>query len=728
MDPNVLHRREGIQLRQASTMSSHHISNKTFSYNLPHRINDACVYPRAPSNGLTVILYAHDKGVRAVWYGGRRFKENSTPKVNGDSIDLTDANDDGAPEYEDEMDEIDPSSPYQSVLTYLDVVLGVSTTKIAVIPLPAELEDGLPQILSTHITVLVACADLSLRLIAIPLDPRRDFAGEIRQITISGENAHQDLISAVALTVTAISSEQQDSQQDRAASRSRTRDAADAKTVASGPQHWCLMLASTSATGTGILLIHQIPIDSSGRFSEDVEDRKPIQRRCLRIPLLTCRIAFNTSVYPSRRHLNLLVASADGSAVKVYQAAPQPHANRKRRGSAATTDSAISTSHTSKRATSDNKVLINLMLPYHQPSSQELYPRRKRVLDAQWILHGRAIMTLLDDGEWGIWDLDAAGPTNPTSANNLVKGQGNVSGIQGGSLTKFALRGSVVSGSATAKKSSTVGSSKLTANPSLAPMTPHTRKTRSEGLFQGQQAHGSEDIRSVHFAYGSLAVSVQPGETISQKSYDESVLINFESVNVLIPSIQAYWRSGANNRGVFDGAGTARPTILPQLQTAGEELRKVYLIPGDKAHASLGLFASTKLSRDFLAVTPSRLILFVAPLVEAATHTLGSSIPMRLLSDSSQGKDQMLLSSGELDVDGMDRILDSMANSRTLPTQDSTTSSNGFGRRSVGFLSDAHDQDEDTDMGTPTMPKSSKSKLIVDKGSSKQDGARRLFT
>ncbi|EDN03408.1 predicted protein [Histoplasma mississippiense (nom. inval.)] len=37
-------------------------------------------------------------------------------------------------------------------------------------------------------------------------------------------------------------------------------------------------------------------------------------------------------------------------------------------------------------------------------------PQRKTVVDAAWVLGGKAIMVLLSDGSWGIWDPEGAGP------------------------------------------------------------------------------------------------------------------------------------------------------------------------------------------------------------------------------------------------------------------------------------------------------------------------------
>ena len=53
--------------------------------------------------------------------------------------------------------------------------------------------------------------------------------------------------------------------------------------------------------------------------------------------------------------------------------------------------------------------VISYQTPFHAPeNSNPALARRKKILSAAWVLGGRGILVLLEDGQWGIWDVSGS--------------------------------------------------------------------------------------------------------------------------------------------------------------------------------------------------------------------------------------------------------------------------------------------------------------------------------
>ncbi len=691
-----------------------HLLN-THSYEVPSTLYDAYVYPRQSSNGSTVIVYGHETGLRVVWYAGKRFRPQTAPlpQVNGSAkedpmvIDLSedDDDDDDKPSqskpassrvgFEHDEEEVDSVHPYHDILQTLDIPLGSPSLRLAVPQLPQDLSDlsAYPDLLHDRVIVAVACADLSIRLIVCPLLPpapgKCDPSKAGVQIAKLSPSSHQDLITSIAVTYTAATDDASEDDEES--------------------QKWSFLVASTSCTGSGLLLVHQIPTRGN-QFSSESDHMVPIRRQHLRVPLISARLSFNSSMYPAERHATLLISLTDASCVKVYQVFRQHALSRSRRGSAGTTESASSTRSAPGLVASRDKFLITLLPDFSLADAMDPNQRRKCVLDAKWILGGKAIIALLQGGEWGVWDLEAAGPASASSNQNLIKGQENVSGIVGGSRTNFAIRGSLPS-PGDASKSSKIGP---VSTIGLVPATPHTRKVQKQGLFQG----ASEPTKPSGSPQ-SGSVSTRPSTEIRN---DESILINYGAQNMYFPSILSYWKSEATRKGSF-AASSTNLSILPSLRTGGEAIKNISLLPQFPKQLSAQFGSRT--CPNFLATTCNRLILFVSPLVESPEDAETQTDITRPLLLTSEGTDQSLLQQGVLDVDGMDRLLegmDSPPRSRLVPASVSLPKSGtkpNFGR-SVGFA-------QDVDMGmTADLPSpKTTSKLQIAKNKPMQ---RRLFS
>lgn len=580
--------------------------------------------------------------------------------------------------------------------------------RIAVPHIVKDLEqappESWPSLYLHRIVVAVACADLSIRLVSASLDPPtpevQDVSRlDVQTIKIFGPSSHQDYISDIAITHTTgiLDDDQEDNKQQQASNApSKQKSPTDAR-------QWSLLIATISCTGAGLLLIHQIPIQGNS-ISPAPEHFLPIRRHYLRSSAISARLSFNTCPYPAVRHSNLLITLPSASCVKLYQVFPTH--SRERRGSTGTADSASTTRSTRTSGSSRGKFLMSFLPSFVQEVST-VSPRRKGVLDARWLAGGRAVIALLEDGEWGIWDLEAVGPTSSASSSgaNLIRGQANIAGIHGGSLTKFAVR-CTISPSVEARQK-TSGAEAQPSSGSLAPMTPSTRKVRSEGLFNG-------DIRQACAArsqtqYGSIHIE----DRASGRPQDECAVISYGDENVYVSSLYSFWKSDI------------KPTRLPAVKLGGQTQRCFSLFPtsNNDSNSSSTLFGMSTSTPEFLIQTDHRLILSVNPLTEAPSTT--NSAAETTFSLGPEASDQALLASGELDVDGMERILEEMGGSEG-PTVSKPKPMNIF-TKSVGFQLD---DDEDVDMASPTPAKYSplKPRNSPMLGAATQGSQRRIFS
>ena len=643
------------------------LANKISSYELPHRVHTSKTYPLPSPNGSTIIVYGHAQGLRIVWKGGRPFKHKAVAvekksKVNDakeDAIMIIDSEED-APEnleqptgqdnldFEKEEGELDISEPYEPVIQTLDLPLGVEVLHLGFPNLPLDTQrsgaESLPIIFSRKLVLAVACSDFSVRVLLIPFlppSPQSKNRPELRvtashlvagksvfgeqMIVLSSGTTHRSIPKGVSVSMTSIppqdledlNMDEDDSgiqkpdlqrNASRSASRSRSRSCI-------GDHQWDLLIASHSADLSGLLLIHRISIPAGG-VSLSPEMHIPWRTQYLASPVVS--VCFNSALYPASRHSQLLVAEAEG-VVRILDCLPQ-----------------------SKAPESSWR----LSLHTNFETLQDLSSRRKPILDAKWVLGGKAILALLADGKWGVWDLENAGPkpidTTRSPGSTPVE-----------PLTKFALEGWV--GDALKSRTLLQSSSMKTENTSkLAPLTPSTRKTKQQALF-------AEPVtQSDGLARGGLFVSsVQ--DASSSRADDEGVLAWYGSTIAVIPSLFIHWQSKIRGSGNLFGRGAkGESKIINNIQLGGEMFVEATLMPFH--HRSSAAKDGSAYS-GILVTGDHRLIIVTSPIAEPQ---LTSSLPLPLLSSMT---DQQLLSRGDLDVNGMDRILADMSESQTTPTR-----------------------------------------------------------
>ncbi|KAI9374650.1 hypothetical protein BJX61DRAFT_270897 [Aspergillus egyptiacus] len=623
------------------------------SYQLPHRVYVAHGYPILSPNGSSVIVYGYDDGLKFIWRGGQPFstKQQQSAKQdkprekasrsNNDAVMIIDSDDESMADarkdeeslaeteyqFEEQEPEVDPTQPYESFLRQIDIPLGSRVIGLAVprvLPESARSPlDPFPPALNKLIVVSAVCADYSTRVVTLPLAPPHPtqldtVAWGVQVFSINAGMSHQEVPRGVSMTFTY----QESDTQQNAGSEGR----------------WDLLVATHSAESSGLLVIHRIPIGEAepGILSyrlcpENIESKQRY------LPAPAQNIAFNPSSYPAARHSTLLV-SFNGGCVKVYSCLPTKPSRSTRRTAGVQSD--YGTSET------EGKWLISLYPGFDQSSSG--LPRRKTIINAEWALGGRAIMVLMADGEWGVWDLEGAGPG---SAKGPLQRQPSVHGVSGGALTAFSVSGRILSFPSGERTGP--GDPTTEQRPKFAPMTPSTKRLREDTLLKGATAGSARSS----FSGG---ISVYQTNASQDSLPDESILIRHGKQSAIIPSLLALWRSAVRTTGTLDASNRCRVTPIQDMVLMGEPLTGITHL----AATSRQRHMPEQRIFDIIVTTEHRLLILTPKLTEPEEV----SVPRASVTEASTlESDQHRLRRGELDVDGMDRLLNGMAQgSRSL--------------------------------------------------------------
>lgn len=553
----------------------------------------------------------------------------------------------------------DVSEPYEPVLQTLDLPLGVEVLHLAFPHLPTDPQrsslESLPILFSQKLVLGVACSDFSVRIILVPLLPSspqnkngaesRDSVSNLgagkskfgeQMIVLSAGTTHRSIPEGISISTTSNLPEDpedvhmdekdasnKESDRRRKISRSASRSRSRSRLVGN---QWDLLVASHSADLSGLLLVHRIPIITGGA-GISTELHVPWRTQYLASP--TVSVCFNSALYPASRHSQLLVAEARG-VVRILDCLPQSQA-------------------------AEGSWRLSLYTEFE--NLQDSASRRKPILDAQWVLGGKAILVLLADGKWGVWDLENAGP-KPTDGINAPAS----TSVQ--SLTTFAIEG----WAGDSFKSRTLPKSSGTTTEiksKLAPMTPGIRKVRQQALFTEPALQPNGPSR------GGLFVSpVQDGSKI--RADDEAVLAWHGNTIAVIPSLFTHWQNKARGSGNLFGSGAkGEPKTINNIQLGGESCKEASIIP---LRHRPGLARDNATHPEILVTGDRRLVIVTSPIGEPQDRFPPSS---PLLSSTA---DQQLLTR-DLDTDGMDRILTSMSNGKTTPTRDPRNRSHANGNK-----------------------------------------------
>lgn len=516
---------------------------------------------------------------------------------------------------EEELDDDEGCTPFTQELK---LSLGCPVLHLATPPLPnVSLSDEsyhrvVPLLMQARIVLLVACADSSVKLITLPITPpsaaaKRNHTLGAQICDVVPASAGCSAPRAVALTWTSTT----------ISTNTPTTEVPDR----SEGEDLDLLIALSFSGVASDLRFFRFPMLYSAEKGVSVSDGgAPF--RTLQLSSRAHHISFNPTVYPSPKHSQLLFADTKG-ALKVYD----PLAS---------------------------SGLISFNTPFYLPKENDNpYPslaRQKTILDARWVSAGRAVLVLLEDGEWGVWNVDGGGPVSLANSTPT-------------SLTNFAIRGFVGESS----KADTSAASNLTSrtNHRLVPMTPNTRKVRQGDLFSGP---GTNAAGNTH--RGGISVAAT---TTSHGTPDDSVVLWHGNEAHHIPSLVSLWQqninSGGREVGSLYGPGLVH---LEGLNMSGEMFNGIGQFPPRSTSMAANLGNITH--RDILVTGEYRFVIISTTRPQTPARSLFAGGD----SGSPTTKfDMQLLEQGDLDLNGVDRLLDGMTGIERP---------NGFGKpKRVGF-------------------------------------------
>ena len=575
-----------------------------------------------------------------LWRGGRPFKTLSPisrvrTRLNGQAraeeedtsgeSEGTDTDDEIAlAEFEDYEDEVDPAKPYQPILQQLDLPLGTSVLQLAFPKLPqlSNPSDATlsPEMLKERLVVAMTCGDSNIRLLTLPLAPpspksklRRSLREDI-SLCAAGEGSWDEELYEIST-----SQSPPKGLSIGFASRASLRDEDTDEEVAMSLEDedeelrrdgYDLLVASHSASLSGLLLVHRIPVSDDGLSFKPNSDILLWQRQPLSAPATTVDLCVPVTT-THLTHPRILAAQSDGP-VKIFDCAP-------------------------------GFPSWSFSLSPGLVHNTNGVPQHKRILDARWIHGGKAIIVLTADGEWGIWDL------------SLPKGS---KGISAGFPTKFAYSGAITSRPSSRGKDN----EKLDTKSGLAPMTPGTRKVRQDALFRQPSKPAT-----VNHSGGGIAVNLI-SRSSSIKEDDETLVMWHGENAQLIPSLGANWQNKFKKPSdPFGSAAGGQIKEISEVDFNGEQRIGVTSFPSDDSSSALD---SKKL--DIMVSGERSITILASPLSEQRKPVSSAlalqSTPTPKQSTTSQGT---LLAEGQLAIEDLDKMLDNMSNGNrgdTSPT------------------------------------------------------------
>lgn len=545
-----------------------------------------------------MIVYGHDSGLRILWRGGKRRKKQedppsaAVPRANGsapsEAIVLDDDHDDDeiAPSqqlrqqvdhaFEPDEDELDPDRPYPGIIQAVDVDLGAEVLHLAQPTLPQARSLGSQ--LGSHAFIAIACGDGRQILFSLPLlppsaDDAAQYAEDLRDNCIELQ-ATKSVCHGLALKFTAHSTN---------TGTGNGNENENEQAVGS------LLVAAVSEK----LTVWEVSI-SGGRLGAPPADA---------IVSIDLPHTANKAVFhPSATCTQLLIVDDTGT-VRIYD----PLGQTNQSGDDAVPQPA-------------GLWIMNFQTSFTSGSLSQ--PRRKHILDAAYILSGKAILVLLEDSEWGIWDLQGTSQTN-------------------GDVTRFVLHGFL--GTSAVPDSIDPTKQKKAAS-KFAPMTPNTRKSKAETLFAGPTKTSSSRDQG--------GISVTP-TTAHNVRTDESVVMWYNSDIYSIPSVQAFWqRSMSNSSG--SGFGSLYSPSLTHITDANLMNEYITSISQFATSSSTSSLGQMNTQRDLLISAEYHLLMLQSVRLARALFQQAAQRP--------SSRDQKMLDAGDLDVGGLDRMMDSMAN------------------------------------------------------------------
>ncbi|KAB5511500.1 hypothetical protein GE09DRAFT_688201 [Coniochaeta sp. 2T2.1] len=531
--------------------------NTQYAYNLSRRIHDVKSYPVQTPQGANVLLYAHESGVTFLWRGGRRLKSpgrggKQSSQQNGtsstDAFMIIDSDDeesvpDDKPEFEEAT--VDDKSSFPGVIQTVDLSLGTAALHIAVLPLPPCTADAAASdtaaFLRERIVFAVACATGKTYIITLPLTPpsHQRKANILRgkdllaahagkgawgeTVTIlSGQSKHSD-----GLALALVAKQQKSTPDARRPSDPSTPEDTESLRV---------VVASHTREASGTLRFWDINLKLSSPSNNPIE---PFQTEHLPTPLTA--ISFNPS------QSTQLLAITSPHAVRVYDYSIP----------------SLPDDISDGPFPAQGSWLLSLYPPFARGSV--LSTARKPIVAADWIAHGRAVLALLADGQWGIWDIDGAHAPSASSTGASGLFTKHSPGLRGSALATFSATG-YLEGTSPLRNPVSHKSPAVPGSGDFVPMTPHTRRDALTASIGG----GVERLAAVK---GGIAVlRAQPlRATAAPTGTEESAVLwigGADPIVAVIPAVSRFWDAQLR-RGVGGGVNLfsgAQPTRMIRLE------------------------------------------------------------------------------------------------------------------------------------------------------------------
>lgn len=544
------------------------------SYSLNRRLHDVKTYPILSLQGSSIVLYGHENGVTVVWRGGRRLKPakaapkagNKTNGASASSEDVvmildSDDDDDSAsrnapanfvdrPEFE--TDPVEDTAGYSEVIQTLDLSLATDALHLAVLPLQprtAGEASGDPVILDERMVFAVACATGAVYIVILPLTPPSHDSK-------AREELRTDLLAGAAgqgkWGERLVRLDNPFSPVDGIAmSLVHDTPTSPTSTTASAAR---VVVAVHSKEASGTLRLWDVPIDST----TDSIPAEAFQTEYLPSPLTS--IAFN----PNPTHSTQLLAVASPQAVRIYDYA---------RSSIPQDDP----SEAEGPWPAHGSWLVSLYPPFVRSTTSSC--SRKPVVGADWISHGRAILALLADGQWGIWDVEGAGPLGNIESNRLFGKHSE--GVRGAALTTFNASGQLEGTSPLRNPAS-----QLSQRSSFGSNDLNTSGHR--GTLLSMVSGGPERLATVKGGVEIIPLPTSRGFAAGEES---AVLWigGTDTLVCVIPVVSKFWdtqvrRSVGGGVNLFSGAQPSRMVPLSELDAGllGERCCGVGAVPKPK--------------------------------------------------------------------------------------------------------------------------------------------------
>ncbi|KAK3935305.1 nucleoporin NUP37 [Diplogelasinospora grovesii] len=551
--------------------------NTQYTYPLNCRIYDVKPYPVQSPQGAAILIYGHENGLTLVWRGGKRLKaakKAGKEKTNGggnaaaDAVMVIDSDDEAQPassteftdkpEFEDEPATSDPPEIVQT----LDLALGTAALHVAVLPMaPCKHEDAAwsgAEILKDKMVFAVSCATNDICVVTLPLTPpshESKARPELRQnllaanagkgvwgetlTLLGGQSRHCD---GIAITLV----------KKRSGERSRSSERIQQASTASRA-----IVAAHSREASGTLRFWDVSLDAKPGAAARVE---PFQTEYLPTPL--ARISFNPS------HTTQLLTIAPAQAVRVYDySIPSLPSDDTSEGPFPTQGS----------------WLLSLYPPFTRGTPMST--ARKPIVAAEWISHGRAVLTLLADGQWGIWDIEGASPSISNASGGLFSKA--TAGLRGSAITAFSVSGHLEGTSPLRNPGTQKGPAAPGSGAEFVPMTPHTRKEALTTSVVG----GSERLAAVRGGIHVTQIGTGRGSSAASASDESAVLWlgGADPIVAVVPVISRFWdsqlrRAVGGGVNLWSGAQPTRMIRLTDLSVGllGERCTGAIALPRSK--------------------------------------------------------------------------------------------------------------------------------------------------